>query len=558
MAERFTRLFQLGNDLYSEGSPVIICAGALLNDTVTGAVIAQIKYQNISEKKIVAAKVQLCAYDAMRAALDERIEYSYHNLDVPSGTYWGGDKAVIMPDKVTNSFEITGISVAFSDGTSWKSESVDTFANIPASPLLVDELHDMALVEQYSLETTPKAKYVPIEYGSLWRCACGCINQGAFCTGCNTDRILAFEELSISFLSEKTAARLEIEARQKAEKQEKERKRMKNTAIILTIVAVMAVVGSVYGFWIRPNIIVPAKKYKEALTLYQNGEYKQAESRFAELGNYRDSEQYLQDIPYCIADDLLEQGKYEAARNAFLELGDYRDSADRAKETAYLYAQTLQADGDYISARKWFEDAEPFRDSLACVERLNGLISEKGVELFEQGSYTDALHYLKEAPATDETKELIAQAETAMEYLSIVDILEQAGHTVNSTESLNKVIEAIQRYQEIDEKGNQITGRALSEKTSHMVEMYRFYADYKGKYTGEYGFLGDISVEVSFSNRRSEAGYFFLIVSGTKNYLSREYMTNGSLESKHYRFQDQSTIIFTNSDAEFVYSKRVR
>ena len=225
---------------------------------------------------------------------------------------------------------------------------------------------------------------------------------------------------------------------------------------------------------------------------------------------------------------------------------------------AYLYAQTLQADGDYISARKWFEDAEPFRDSLACVERLNGLIFEKGAELFEQGSYTDALHYLKEAPATDETKELIAQAETAMEYLSIVDILEQAGHTVNSTESLNKVIEAIQRYQEIDEKGKQITGRALSEKTRHMVEMYRFYADYKGKYTGEYGFSGDISVEVSFSNGRSEAGYFFIIVSGTKNYLSREYMTNGSLESKHYRFQDRATIIYSNDDAEFVYSKRVR
>lgn len=558
MAERFTRLFQLGNDLYLDGSPVIVRAGALLNDTVTGAVIAQIKYQNISEKKIVAAKVQLCAYDAMKAVLDERIEYSYHNLDVSSGAYWGGDKAIILPDRASNSFEIITISVAFNDGTSWKSESVDTFSSIPTSPLLVDELHDMALVEQYCLETTPKAKYVPIEYGSLWRCACGCINQGAACTGCNTDKIVAFEKLSISLLSEKMAARLEIEARQKAEKQEKERKRMKNTAIILTIVVVMAVVGAVYGFWIRPDIIVPAKKYKEALALYQNGEYKQAESRFADLGSYLDSEQYLQDIPYCIADDLLEQGKYEAARNAFLELGAYKDSADRALETAYLYAQTLQADGDYISARKWFEDAEPFRDSEACVERLNGLIVEKGAELFEQGSYTDALQYLKEAPATDETKELIDQAETAIEYLSIVDILEQAGDTVNSTESLNKVIEAIQRYQEIDEKGNQITGRALSEKTSHMVEMYRFYADYKGKYTGEYGFLGDISVEVSFSNGRSEAGYFFLIVSGTKNYLSREYMTNGSLESKHYRFQDQSTIIFTNGDAEFVYSKKVR
>lgn len=557
MAERFTRLFQLGNDLYLDGSPVIICAGALLNDTVTGAVIAQIKYQNISEKKIVAAKVQLCAYDAMRAALDERIEYSYHNLDVSSGSYWGGDKAIILPDRASNSFEIIGFSVAFDDGTCWKSECVDTFISIPASPLLVDELHDMALVEQYCLETTPKAKYVPIEYGNLWRCACGCINQGAACTGCNTDKTAAFEKLSNPLLSEKVAARLAIEIHQKAEKQAKERKWMKNTAIILTIVAVMAVVGSIYGLWIRPNVIEPARKYKEALALYQNGEYKQAESRFAELGSYRDSEQYLQDIPYRIAEDLLEKGKYEAARNAFLELGDYRDSADRAKEMAYLYAQTLQADGDYITARKWFEDAEPYNDSIACVERLNGLIFEKGVKLFEQGSYTDALHYLKEAPATDEIKELIAQAETAMEYLSIVDILEQAGDTVDSTESLNKVIEAIQRYQEIDEKGNQITGMALSEKTSRMVEMYRFYADYKGKYTGEYGFSGDISVEVSFSNGRSEDGYFFIIVSGTKNYLSREYMANGSLESKHYRFQDQSTIIYSNGDTEFVYSKRV-
>ena len=165
---------------------------------------------------------------------------------------------------------------------------------------------------------------LPIEYGNLWRCACGCINQGAACTGCNTDKTAAFEKLSIPLLSEKMAERLAIEIHQKAEKQAKERKWMKNTAIILTIVAVMAVVGSVYGFWIRPNVIEPARKYKEALALYQNGEYKQAESRFAELGNYRDSEQCLQDIPYRIAEDLLEKGKYEAARDAFLELGAFR------------------------------------------------------------------------------------------------------------------------------------------------------------------------------------------------------------------------------------------
>lgn len=555
MAERFTRLFQLGNDLYSEGSPVIICAGALLNDTVTGAVIAQIKYQNISEKKIVAAKVQLCAYDAMRAALDERIEYSYHNLDVSSGAYWGGDKAIIMPDRASNSFEIIGFSVAFDDGTCWKSECVDTFISIPASPLLVDELHDMALVEQYCIETTPKAKFVPMEYGSLWRCACGCINQGAVCTGCNTDKIVAFEKLNIPLLSEKMAGRLEIEARQKAEKQAKERKWMKNTAIILTIVAVMAVVGSVYGFWIRPNIIVPAKKYKEALTLYQNGEYKQAESRFAELGNYRDSEQYLQDIPYRIAEDLLEKGKYEAARNAFLELGDYRDSADRAKETAYLYAQTLQADGDYITARKWFEDAEPYNDSIACVECLNGLIFEKGVKLFEQGSYTDALLYLKEAPATDETKELIDQAETAVEYLDIVDLFDNAGETVNTSEKYDELIEAIHRYQEISEKGKEITGKVLSDDASHMIETYYLYSDYRDAYIGEYSFLGDLITRLCFMKGNGKAGSFALEIPGRKGFFGKEYMTNGSLESEHYRFSGTSELICSIYSSEYIYHR---
>ena len=228
----------------------------------------------------------------------------------------------------------------------------------------------------------------------------------------------------------------------------------------------------------------------------------------------------------------------------------------RALETAYLYAQTLQADGDYFSARKWFEDAEPYSDSAACVERLNGLIFGKGAELFGQGSYTDALQYLREAPATDETKELIDQAETAMEYLSIVDILEQAGHTVNSTESLNKVIEAIQRYQEIDEKGIQVTGKALSEKSKHMIEMYNLYANYNGIYSGRYGFEGNIGVNVMFL--QTVDGYFYLQVSGTLNFLHTEYISNGSLSSKHYRFQDQSTIIYSNGDTEFVYSKRVR
>ena len=42
MSERYTRLFALEENLYSDGSPVVISAGALLKDNQTGAVLAQL------------------------------------------------------------------------------------------------------------------------------------------------------------------------------------------------------------------------------------------------------------------------------------------------------------------------------------------------------------------------------------------------------------------------------------------------------------------------------------------------------------------------------------
>ncbi len=75
MAERFIRLYQIGNDLYLDGSPIVISAGALLHDTVTGSIIVQLKFQNISSKNIMAAKIKLCAYDVTGKALQDLDEY---------------------------------------------------------------------------------------------------------------------------------------------------------------------------------------------------------------------------------------------------------------------------------------------------------------------------------------------------------------------------------------------------------------------------------------------------------------------------------------------------
>ncbi len=51
MAERYTRVYSLDKDLYAEGSPVLIKAGALLLDNKNNCILAQLKFQNIGAKK---------------------------------------------------------------------------------------------------------------------------------------------------------------------------------------------------------------------------------------------------------------------------------------------------------------------------------------------------------------------------------------------------------------------------------------------------------------------------------------------------------------------------
>lgn len=62
MSERYTRLFALPENLYAEGSPVLLSAGALLKDNETGKVLVQLKIKNIGSKTIKAAKVRVKAY----------------------------------------------------------------------------------------------------------------------------------------------------------------------------------------------------------------------------------------------------------------------------------------------------------------------------------------------------------------------------------------------------------------------------------------------------------------------------------------------------------------
>ena len=117
MAERFIKLFQLSNALSCNDTPIIVSAGVLLHDTETGCVVAQLKFQSVSPKRIKAIKVSLSAYDVSNVQLQGVSEYQYLDLNLTNGDEFGTNKAIVMPADITRSFSLDSIIVVFNDGS---------------------------------------------------------------------------------------------------------------------------------------------------------------------------------------------------------------------------------------------------------------------------------------------------------------------------------------------------------------------------------------------------------------------------------------------------------
>ena len=122
MSERFIKLFTAESNLYFDGSPVIIEAGALLKDTATEKIIAQLKILNLSEKTISYLSVYISPLDSMNRRIGEAIAFEYLDICVPTHTEFGSKQPLFMPNASTRAFEICGCDVRFEDGSSWTCE----------------------------------------------------------------------------------------------------------------------------------------------------------------------------------------------------------------------------------------------------------------------------------------------------------------------------------------------------------------------------------------------------------------------------------------------------
>lgn len=131
MSERYSRLFSLPTNLYTEGSPVLIAAGALLKDNHTNKVLVQLKFRNISQKAIKSVKVKVNAYDTAKGQLDGIDTFSYLDLSVAANEEFGQSTPIHLPDATTRSFNVEILSVVYSDNEVFSPNTVSVAEAAP-------------------------------------------------------------------------------------------------------------------------------------------------------------------------------------------------------------------------------------------------------------------------------------------------------------------------------------------------------------------------------------------------------------------------------------------
>lgn len=271
MAERFEQLYKFPENLYTEDAPIIIAAGALLKDNVTGSIVAQFKFHSISIKTIKALKISIDALDVAGQPLQNIEDYQYLDLSIRNGQDFGANKAIVMPSPVTRAISIANFTVVFSDNSKWGWDSSNELTSLPHPSNLRSMLHDAEMEKQYQISTNQYAKYVPCESGSLWSCACGEWNNTDYCTKCRLSKTTAFSALDISTLqtnmenrlaAEKAKREMEMEqqriaaekeAAKKAENEKKRKVYIKYGTIAAIVAAVILIIVGIISAVIAKN-----------------------------------------------------------------------------------------------------------------------------------------------------------------------------------------------------------------------------------------------------------------------------------------------------------------
>lgn len=372
MSERYSKLFSLQENLYSEGSPVVIAAGALLKDNETGKVLAQLKLRSISPKTIKAATVSILPYDVAGNPLGNIVEYQYLDIKAARDSEFGQKTPVILPNAIIRAYSVIVSEVIFDDNTIWHDDG-HVWEPLPKQQMLAETFNDKELVKQYRLELGVKSEYVFQEENDLWMCSCGSVNHYGeeVCHNCGT-RFDALKSFDLNTLKANCELRLDEEKRQVEIAAAKAKAATKKAGKIAAVCAAVAVV-IIAAVLLATKVIIPNGKYNNAVASMNAGQYEEAIAVFEDLGTYKDSTTHLKFCNYNYAVTLMNAEQYEEAIIIFESLGGYENCAELLQtaqelfknEEAYNTAISLLAVGNDREAYEHFVALGDYKDAAS-------------------------------------------------------------------------------------------------------------------------------------------------------------------------------------------------
>lgn len=433
MAERYSKLFSLPENLYAQGSPVVIAAGALLKDNVTGNVLAQLKIQNISNKPIKAVKVAITPLDSVGRLLDGEVEYQYLDLSAKRDDFFGVKTPVALPDATTRSYTIRVVEVAFGDNSLWN-EAGAPWETLPKQRTLVSALGDEELAEQYKEDIgNSQSDKEPTKHKDLWLCACGAINRsGEPCHKCHKtfaeltnfdveklkENLEAWRKNDIYTEAEKLMKQeayqqaineftrirswrdadamiiacenkiKELEEKAKANALARKIKAKKARRIFVTIL-VLAIVGVVAYY------AVPCYTYVNATMLMNDEMYEEAIVEFEKLDGFADSATKITDSKYKAALKNYQNKEYDTAISYLQSILDYSDSVDLIKQVKYAKASDALLNKNYDEAIEIFDSLAGYQNSK---QQSTKALYEKSIDLYNDNKFVEAATILNELP----------------------------------------------------------------------------------------------------------------------------------------------------------------
>lgn len=153
-------------------------------------------------------------------------------------------------------------------------------------------------------------------------------------------------------------------------------------------------------------VTLPYQQYSHAKSLMKSKKYELAISAFADLTDYKDSNELLTENRYLFAKQLLEKKEYLKAKEVFVEIGSYKDSKSIIPEIDYQSGLQYLNNKDYIKAMDSFNHIIEYKDSkeLTIEAKYN-----YGKLLIEEKDYIRAIDTLSEIKGYKDTNEILTE-----------------------------------------------------------------------------------------------------------------------------------------------------